>query len=97
MLADWIREAGTGPLAVHVLVASIAGFALMGRDKRAARRGRWRIPEKTLFLAALLGGSPGVWLGMRLFRHKTRHPSFRYGVPAILIGQLVLFGWALSG
>ena len=73
-----------------VLVWSILAFVLMGRDKwRAASHG-WRIPEKTLFLSAALGGSLGAILGMQLFRHKTKHWSFRLGMPAILIVQIVL-------
>ncbi|MBQ3255828.1 MAG: DUF1294 domain-containing protein [Oscillospiraceae bacterium] len=67
-------------------------FALMGIDKYKAKRGLWRIPEKTLFLTAILGGSVGGILGMRIFRHKTRHNSFKYGFPAILIAQLALVG-----
>lgn len=77
------------------LAWSAAAFAMMGIDKKRARRGDWRIPEKTLFLAALLGGSPGAILGMRAFRHKTRHWYFKFGMPAILIAQLALLGWIL--
>ena len=55
-----------------------------------ARTRRWRIPEKTLFLTAALGGSPGVWVGMYLFRHKTKHVSFVLGIPLILIVQTAL-------
>ena len=72
---------------------NLAGFALMGIDKRRARRGRWRISEQTLFLPPLLGGTAGTILGMRCFRHKTRHWYFRYGLPALLAVQLALAGW----
>lgn len=68
---------------------NLAAFALMGADKAKARRGRWRVPEKTLFLSALLGGSVGAMLGMSLFRHKTRHRSFRLGMPLILCLQVL--------
>lgn len=68
---------------------NLAAFALMGVDKAKARRGRWRIPEKTLFLSALLGGSVGAVLGMSLFRHKTQHRSFRLGMPLILCLQVL--------
>lgn len=68
---------------------NLAAFALMGVDKAKARRGRWRVPEKTLFLSALLGGSVGAMLGMSLFRHKTRHRSFRLGMPLILCLQVL--------
>ena len=59
-------------------------------DKRRARRRQWRVPEKLLFLAALLGGSAGAWAGMYVFRHKTRHWYFVIGMPVILLVQLLL-------
>lgn len=76
-----------------VLLMSVAGFALMGVDKYRARREQWRIPEKTLLTCALLGGTPGVILGMNRFRHKTRHWYFRYGLPLLLLLQLGIVGW----
>jgi uncharacterized membrane protein YsdA (DUF1294 family) len=63
----------------------------MGVDKWKARRGAWRIKESTLLLVAALGGSPGALLGMHLFRHKTKHWYFRYGLPALLMLQAALF------
>ena len=75
------------------LAANLAGLALMGWDKRCARRGRRRIPEKALFLAALLGGAAGCWAGMYLFRHKTRHWYFAVGMPLILACQIALAVW----
>lgn len=72
-----------------LLAWNLAAFALMGVDKAKARRGRWRVPEKTLFLSALLGGSVGAVLGMSLFRHKTQHRSFRLGMPLILCLQVL--------
>lgn len=72
-----------------LLAWNLIAFALMGADKAKARRGRWRIPEKTLFLSALLGGSVGAMLGMSLFRHKTQHRSFCVGMPLILAAQLL--------
>lgn len=80
-------------LALWVLLLSLVDFILMGADKRKARRGAWRIPEKTFFLVAVLGGSPGAILGMRFFHHKTRHWYFKWGLPAILIAQLALAIW----
>ena len=83
-------------LAGYLLLVNLAGFLLMGLDKRRARRGAWRISEKALFLTAVLGGSLGSIVGMRTFRHKTKHWYFRYGLPALLIGQLALaalLGW----
>ena len=80
-------------LAIWLLAASVLDFVLMGVDKRRARRSRRRIPEKAFFAVALLGGTPGAIAGMWLFRHKTRHWYFQYGLPAILIAQLALGLW----
>lgn len=80
-------------LILWVVCASLVGFLLMGVDKHRARRDAWRIPEKTLFLAAILGGSPGCILGMWTFHHKTRHWYFKFGMPAILFAQLALAMW----
>ena len=81
-------------IALWVACWSILDFVLMGVDKRKAKKHRWRVPEKTFFLIALAGGSPGAILGMYAFRHKTRHWYFKWGLPAILIAQLALGGWA---
>ena len=85
------------PKAVLLWLAAInlVAFALMGLDKWKARRGAWRISEKTLFLAALLGGALGGTVGMHLFHHKTRHWYFRFGFPILLILQLLAVGWLL--
>ena len=77
----------------YLCLMNLAAFLTFGADKRRARRDRWRVPEKTLFLLAILGGSVGANLGMHFFHHKTRHWYFRYGLPAILIVQLALAGW----
>ena len=72
---------------------SVLGFFLMGYDKLQAKRGRRRVPEKSLFSVALLGGAAGAVLGMYLFHHKTRHWYFRFGFPLLLLVQLLLLGW----
>lgn len=74
---------------IYLIAVNIAGFALMGVDKRRAVRHRWRIRESALFIVAAIGGSVGVLLGMLIFRHKTKHLSFEIGVPAILVVQVV--------
>lgn len=84
-----------GALAVWLIAINLVTFAVYGTDKRRARRGAWRVPEKTLFLLPLLGGSVGALLGMRVFRHKTKHWYFVWGVPAILLAQLALAVWLL--
>ena len=78
------------------LALSLADFLLMGLDKRRARRGEWRVPEKWFFLLALLGGAPGAILGMYAFRHKTRHWYFKFGLPAILLALLGVLAVACS-
>lgn len=74
-------------------VLSLLAFILMGYDKGRAKAGRRRVPERTLLLVAALGGAPGALLGMYLFRHKTRHPRFQYGLPLLLLAQVGLFFW----
>lgn len=74
----------------YLILMNLIAFALYGIDKRRAKQGAWRISEYTLLLVALLGGSLGALLGMRYFRHKTRHRKFRYGMPLILLLQLGL-------
>lgn len=78
-------------LYLYLLLINALALCLMGADKFKAVRHRWRIPEKTLFLTACLGGSIGILAGMYLFWHKVRTPLFKFGVPAVLILQLLLF------
>ena len=77
----------------YLAAVNVVTFTVYGIDKRKARRGAWRIPEKTLFLLPLLGGSMGALLGMKVFRHKTKHWYFVWGIPAILLAQLALTVW----
>ena len=77
-------------LAVWLVVINVATFAVYGADKSRAKKGRWRIPEKTLLLLPLLGGSVGGLLGMAVFHHKTRHWYFRLGLPLMLLLQAAL-------
>lgn len=79
------------PLLYFCMGASLLNFILMGVDKRKAKKGARRIPEKTFFLIALLGGALGAILGMYAFHHKTLHRKFTWGMPAILLLQLLLF------
>ena len=73
-----------------IAIMNIAAFVLMGHDKRCARQGKWRVPEKQLFLViACFGGLGGV-LGMKVFHHKTKHWYFRVFFPGLLIVQIVL-------
>lgn len=77
-------------LLYYLLIVNLLTFILYGLDKQKARRRKWRISEATLLLLAALGGSPAALLAMSLFRHKTLHKKFRYGIPAILIVQLAI-------
>ena len=81
------------PLLIYLLTINALGFWIMLDDKQRARKKRWRIPEATLLTVALLGGSAGCLLGMRLCRHKTRKPKFSVGLPVILLLQLLLASW----
>lgn len=76
-------------LLIYLIAINIIGFIIMGIDKSKAKRNKWRISEKTIFITALLGGSIGVKLGMKHYRHKTQHKQFVYGIPAIIILQLL--------
>ena len=73
-----------------VAVLNVVSFALMGHDKRCARQGKRRVPEKRLFLAAACFGGLGGVLGMQVFRHKTQHWYFRVFFPLLLIAQIAL-------
>lgn len=74
----------------YLIFMNNLAFLLMANDKQRARHKKWRIPEKTLFLTAILGGSIGSILGMQIFRHKTRHTAFVIGMPCILVIQIIL-------
>ena len=80
-------------LLVWLAVINLLTFIVYGADKRRARKGKWRVPEKTLFLLPLLGGSVGALLGMKVFRHKTKHWYFVWGIPIILLAQTALAVW----
>lgn len=87
--------------AITLIIIYLAGinflsFVVMGVDKYKARKRAWRIPESTLFVLALIGGSVGSIAGMHLFRHKTRHWYFLYGMPAILLIQVLIVVALLS-
>lgn len=83
-------------LLIYLLIINLTGFFAMFLDKQKARRGKWRIPEKTLFLLAIIGGSLGTTLGMHTFHHKTKHWYFKFGMPLILIAQVALIVYIFS-
>lgn len=72
------------------VIMNAAAIGFMFIDKRKARRKQRRVSERVLFTMAVIGGSIGIWLGMYMFRHKTKHNSFRLGIPTIVIFQIIL-------
>ena len=82
-------------IAYYLMVINIVAFLVYGIDKWKARKSLWRIREASLLMLAVLGGSIGAWLGMKVWHHKTQHKKFRYGIPAIIIIQLALTGYLL--
>lgn len=76
---------------IYIALINIFGFIIMLIDKNRARNHEWRIKENTLILVALFGGSIGSYIGMKTFRHKTKHPKFKYGIPFIFLLQLIIY------
>ena len=74
----------------YLIITNIVTFLVYGLDKWKAKKSKWRIREAALLGLAVLGGSIGAWLGMKVWHHKTMHKKFRYGIPAIIIIQLIL-------
>lgn len=74
----------------YLFAINIVSFFLYGIDKYKAKKNKWRISEATLLMIAVIGGSIGAWVGMRLWHHKTMHKKFKYGIPVIMIMQVCL-------
>ena len=74
----------------YLIITNIVTFLVYGLDKWKAKKSKWRIREAALLGLAVLGGCIGAWLGMKVWHHKTMHKKFRYGIPAIIIIQLIL-------
>ena len=77
-------------LLLYLAAINLIAFFLYGIDKWKSRHAKWRITEARLLTVALLGGSLGALLGMKIWHHKTLHPRFRYGLPLILIFHLAI-------
>ncbi|RID86418.1 DUF1294 domain-containing protein [Peribacillus asahii] len=75
---------------VYMIFINILAFTIMGIDKKKARNGEYRISERTLWTVAVIGGGTGAYLGMKQFRHKTKHTSFKWGLPVLMVIQLGL-------
>ena len=80
-------------LAYYLLAINVVAFIMYGIDKYKAKKAKWRISEATLLLLAVLGGSIGAWMGMKIWHHKTMHKKFKYGIPAILLIQIALMAY----
>ena len=80
-------------LVCYLLAINAVTFIVYGIDKYKAKKAKWRIPEATLLLLAVLGGSVGAWVGMKVWHHKTMHKKFKYGIPAILLIQIALMAF----
>jgi uncharacterized membrane protein YsdA (DUF1294 family) len=83
-------------ITVYLIAVNIVTFFVYGIDKYKAQHAKWRIPEATLLLLAVVGGSIGAWCGMKAWHHKTMHRKFKYGVPAIFILQVALAVWIVG-
>ena len=80
-------------LTYYLLAINAVAFIMYGIDKYKAKKAKWRISEATLLLLAVLGGSIGAWIGMKVWHHKTMHKKFKYGIPAILLMQIALMAY----
>ena len=80
-------------LAYYLLAINAVVFIMYGIDKYKTKKAKWRIPEATLLLLDVLGGSIGAWMGMKAWHHKTMHKKFKYAIPAILLIQIALMAY----
>ena len=80
-------------LTYYLIAINAVAFIMYGIDKYKAKKAKWRISEATLLLLAVLGGSIGAWMGMKVWHHKTMHKKFKYGIPTILLIQIALMAY----
>jgi uncharacterized membrane protein YsdA (DUF1294 family) len=83
-------------LYTSIAILNVITFLVYGIDKWKAKKERWRIPESTLLLLAVVGGSIGALLGMKVWHHKTMHKKFKYGIPLIIVLQIGVLGYLLK-
>ena len=81
---------------IYLVAINVVTFFMYGIDKWKAKRSTWRIREATLLGMAVIGGSIGAWLGMRVWHHKTMHKKFQLGIPLIIVVQIALVIWIIS-
>lgn len=80
----------------YLAAVNLTAFCIYGADKKRAIRNQWRISEKALLMLAVIGGSPGTLLGMKVFHHKTKKPKFYLGIPVILVLEVSAAVWFLT-
>ena len=80
-------------IVIYLIVINVVTFFIYGIDKWKAMRSKWRISEAMLLVLAVIGGSIGAWLGMKVWHHKTMHKKFKYGIPVIIVIQLFIIGY----
>ena len=91
-----MKEIFTFPnVSIYLIIINLIGFAVMFIDKYKAKRGKWRIPENTIFMITAIGGGIGTIVGMYKFRHKTKKLKFTIGLPVLLILDILLIIWFL--
>ncbi len=81
---------------IYLIAINVVTFFMYGIDKWKAKRSKWRISEATLLGLAVIGGSIGAWLGMRVWHHKTMHKKFQFGIPLIIVAQVAMIIWLTS-
>jgi len=88
IISYWLGKLGW--LLVIYLFFNLFSFTIFGYDKRKAKRERWRTPERLFFIWGFFGGAIGILIGMRIFHHKTLHPLFKYGIPLLVLENIVI-------
>ena len=81
---------------IYLVAINVVTFFMYGIDKWKAKRSKWRISEATLLRLAVIGGSIGAWLGMKVWHHKTMHKKFQFGIPLIIVAQVAMIIWLTS-
>jgi uncharacterized membrane protein YsdA (DUF1294 family) len=96
-MAFSIRETGKmNTILGAYVIMNLIGLIVMKADKDRAKKHQYRISEKTLWLIAVFGGAAGTTAGMQLYRHKTKHLSFKFGFPILALAELILLGYFYS-
>lgn len=79
----------------YFIIINAVGFMLMGIDKKRSQKGQWRVPEIRFWTIGILGGSIGLYMGMKTYRHKTKHNAFTIGMPLVIFINSLCYGYAL--